>query len=126
MISLNQAMRLLLFSLVLISGYRLFEFYTHPNYNDHFIDSSEFAWESRSNRKLSSPEIKNVIESKRILLFVKKEDGEGTDFYYLGNVSIAADSIEQGETDKGQPIVHFRFLLDNPVEDTLYDYLIQE
>ncbi|WP_438012319.1 DUF3427 domain-containing protein [Psychrobacter raelei] len=96
------------------------------NYNDHFIDSSEFAWESRSNRKLSSPEIKNVIESKRILLFVKKEDGEGTDFYYLGNVSIAADSIEQGETDKGQPIVHFRFLLDNPVEDTLYDYLIQE
>lgn len=96
------------------------------NYNDHFINPSEFAWESRSNRKLSSAEIKNVIESKRILLFVKKEDGEGTDFYYLGNVSIAADSIEQGVTDKGQPVVHFRFLLDKPVEDTLYDYLVQQ
>ena len=96
------------------------------NYNDHFINPAEFAWESRSNRKLSSAEIKNVIESKRILLFVKKEDGEGTDFYYLGNVSIAADSIEQGVTDKGQPVVHFRFLLDKPVEDTLYDYLVQQ
>ena len=96
------------------------------NYNDHFINPSEFAWESRSNRKLSSAEIKNVIESKRILLFVKKEDGEGTDFYYLGDVSIAADSIKKDVTDKGQPIVHFRFLLDKPVEDTLYDYLIQE
>ncbi|SJM67054.1 DUF3427 domain-containing protein [Psychrobacter piechaudii] len=75
-----------------------------------FINPSEFAWESRSNRKLSSAEIKNVIESKRILLFVKKEDGEGTDFYYLGDVSIAADSIKQDVTNKGQPIFHFRFL----------------
>lgn len=96
------------------------------NYNDHFINPSEFAWESRSNRKLSSAEIKNVIDSKRILLFVKKEDGEGTDFYYLGDVAIESDSIEQGETDKGQPVVHFRFLLDKSVEDSLYDYLIQE
>ena len=96
------------------------------NYNDHFVSPSEFAWESRSNRKLNSSEIKNVINSKRILLFVKKEDGEGSDFYYLGDVSIAANSIKQDVTDKGQPVVHFRFLLDEPVEDDLYDYLIQE
>lgn len=96
------------------------------NYNDYFISSSEFAWESRSNRKITSQEIENVINSKRILLFVKKEDGEGFDFYYLGDVSIAPDSIKQGTTDRGSPVVHFRFLLDKPVEDTLYDYLIQE
>lgn len=96
------------------------------NYNDHFVSPSEFAWESRSNRKLNSSEIKNVINSKRILLFVKKEDGEGSDFYYLGDVSIAANSIKQDVTDKGQPVVHFRFLLDEPVEDDLYDYLINE
>ena len=30
-------------------------------YNDHFIDQETFAWESRSNRKINSDEIKNVI-----------------------------------------------------------------
>lgn len=96
------------------------------NYNDYFINSSEFAWESRSNRKITSTEIEGVINSKRILLFVKKEDAEGSDFYYLGDTSIVSDSIKQGTTDKGSPVVHFRFLIDKPVEDTLYDYLIQE
>ena len=96
------------------------------NYNDYFINSSEFAWESRSNRKITSTEIENVIKSKRILLFVKKEDAEGSDFYYLGNTSIVPDSIKQGTTDKGSPVVHFRFLMDKPVEDALYDYIIRE
>lgn len=57
---------------------------------------------------------------------MKKEDAEGFNFYYLGDVLIIPDSIEQGTIDKGSPVVHFRFLLDKPVEDTLYDYLIQE
>lgn len=96
------------------------------NYNDYFINSSEFAWESRSNRKITSKEIESVIKSKRILLFVKKEDAEGSDFYYLGDTSIVSDSIKQGTTDKGSPVVHFRFLMDKPVEDALYDYIIRE
>ncbi|WP_430928367.1 DEAD/DEAH box helicase [Polaribacter marinivivus] len=96
------------------------------NYNDHFINSSIFSWESRSNRKLESQEIQNVIESKRILLFVKKEDGEGTDFYYLGDVSILPDSITQDVTEKGAPVVHFKFKLAHPVDDELYNYIINE
>jgi hypothetical protein len=46
------------------------------NYNDHFVNPSVFAWESRSNRKKKSSEIQNVIKSKRILLFVMKEDAK--------------------------------------------------
>ncbi|UZR99847.1 DUF3427 domain-containing protein [Chondrinema litorale] len=95
------------------------------NYNDHFINSSLFAWESRSNRKKSSEEIQNVINSKRILLFVKKEDGEGTDFYYLGDVSIVEGSVEQGTMkNTNSPVVFFKYLLDKPVNDSLYNYII--
>jgi hypothetical protein len=94
------------------------------NYNDYFINSSVFAWESRSKRKMESPEIQNVINSERILLFVKKEDGEGTDFYYLGDVSILPGSISQETTDKGSSVVHFKFQLDKPVIDDLYNYII--
>jgi superfamily II DNA or RNA helicase/HKD family nuclease len=97
------------------------------NYNDHFINPSIFAWESRSNRRIESEEIKAVIESKRILLFVKKEDGEGTDFYYLGDVSIISNSIEQAVMpENNQPVVHFKFQLHRPVKTSLYHYITKE
>lgn len=97
------------------------------NYNDHFINQSTFAWESRSNRKLGSVEIKGVINSNRILLFVKKEDGEGTDFYYMGDVSIIPDSIEQGFMPGSKlPIVHFKFHLEQPVMESIYNYITKE
>ncbi|ADV50041.1 type III restriction protein res subunit [Cellulophaga algicola DSM 14237] len=93
-------------------------------YNDYFVSPSVFAWESRSNRKLSSQEIKNVVASKRILLFVKKEDAEGTDFYFMGDVSIIKNSIQQAEMpESSKPVVHFKFQLEQPVKDDLYNYI---
>lgn len=100
---------------------------TDINYNDHFISPSIFAWESRSNRKIESSEIQNVIASKRILLFVKKEDAEGTDFYYLGDVSIVQNSVKQDRmANTGSPVVHFKFELDKPVNDSVYSYLTKK
>lgn len=97
------------------------------NYNDHFITPSLFAWESRSNRKINSPEIQNVKNSNRILLFVKKEDGEGTDFYFMGDVSIVPDSIEQSYMPvNNAPVVHFKFSLKQPVVDNIYQYITTE
>jgi len=94
------------------------------NYNDHFINQSTFAWESRSNRRLESKEIKDVINSTRILLFVKKQDGEGTDFYFMGDVSIIPDSIVQGSMLESKlPVVHFKFHLQQPVIHSLYQYI---
>lgn len=93
-------------------------------YNDHFIDQQTFAWESRSNRRVESQEIQNVINSERILLFVKKEDGEGSDFYYLGDVDIVEGGVEQGKMNNtGDPVVHFKFKLREPVEEALFNYL---
>lgn len=94
------------------------------NYNDYFISPTIFAWESRSNRKLESNEIQNVINSNRILLFVKKGDGEGTDFYFMGDCSIIPNSIEQAVMpDSKKPIVHFKFQLEQPVSEDLYQYI---
>lgn len=96
-------------------------------YNDHFIDPKTFAWESRSQRTLDSQEIKNVIDSERILLFVKKEDGEGTDFYFIGDCSIVDGSIKQDTMADGTtPVVHFTFELDEEVEEGIYKYLTED
>ena len=93
-------------------------------YNDYFINPSTFAWESRSNRKIESNEIKDVITSNRILLFVKKKDGEGTDFYYMGDVTIINDSIEQSYMpDSNIPVVHFKFHIEQPVIENIYNYI---
>jgi len=96
-------------------------------YNDHFINPQTFAWESRSNRKIDSAEIQNVIHSELILLFIKKSDGEGTDFYCLGEVSIVENSIVQAQMPKsGEPVVHFKYQIKNRVEENLYKYLTSE
>lgn len=97
------------------------------DYNDHFINESTFAWESRSNRKIESGEIQQVISSKRILLFIKKKDGEGTDFYFIGDITILDGSIKQEIMPKSkEPVVHFSFELDQTVEKNLYKYLVDE
>ena len=94
------------------------------DYNDHFVSPSVFAWESRSNRRIESSEIQNVIKSERVLLFIKKADSEGTEFYYMGDVGIMPESIEQGVMkDTAQPVVHFKFKLVNPVPENLYSYI---
>lgn len=96
-------------------------------YNDHFINPQTFAWESRSNRKIDSSEIQNVIHSELILLFIKKSDGEGTDFYCLGEVSIVDNSIIQAQMPKSEePVVHFKYHLQNRVEESLYNYLTSD
>lgn len=95
------------------------------DYNDHFIDRISFAWESRSNRKIESGEIQNVINSKRILLFIKKEDGEGSDFYFIGDCKIKDGSIKQDQMKDGKPVVHFTFMLDKEVDDDLFKYITE-
>ena len=86
---------------------------------------------SRSNRKIDSNELQPIIQAKnnrlKLPLFVKKDDNEGIDFYYLGDVIPEIDSLEQQYMldDKGKqlPVVKFEFHLEIPMEPGLYKYL---
>jgi hypothetical protein len=100
-------------------------------YEDEFISPRRFKWMSRSNRKIDSNELQPIIQAKnnrlKLPLFVKKDDNEGIDFYYLGDVIPEIDSLEQQYMldDKGKqlPVVKFEFNLEIPVEPGLYKYL---
>jgi len=60
-------------------------------------------------------------------LFVKKEDGEGSDFYYLGPVSYLEDSATETRMQDGKtPVVTMNFELANEVSSALYDYLTKK
>jgi hypothetical protein len=62
-----------------------------------------------------------------ILLFIKKSDGEGEDYYCIGQVEIIPGSMKQGNVPvTNEPVVHFTYRLKHHVEEALYRYLVGE
>jgi superfamily II DNA or RNA helicase len=99
-------------------------------YEDEFINSTHLQWFSKRSRYLNSDDvtaIKNHNNSLRLLLFIKKSNNEGNDFYYMGDVKPIDESFEETTIlDKNGisvSVVKVIFKLNQPVEDSLYDYL---
>lgn len=100
-------------------------------YEDAFLAPDHFKWMSRSKRKIDSAELQPLIHAVsnglRLPLFVKKDDNEGIDFYYLGELQPIPGTIEQQQMPDDQgvllPVVKFEYRLDPPVEPGLYKYL---
>lgn len=104
------------------------------NYGDELLNPELLKWYTRSNRSLRSQEVQKIIHSDDnnidIHIFVKKDDDEGTDFYYLGQGYPDKSSVEEGRmTDKNGkdlPVVHMNMVMEQAVESKLYHYLIEE
>jgi hypothetical protein len=99
-------------------------------YEDEFINSTHLKWFSKRSRYLKSKDvtaIKTHNNSLRLLLFIKKSDNEGNDFYYMGDVKPIDESFEEttilDKNGKRVSVVKVIFKLNQPVEDSLYDYL---
>lgn len=103
-------------------------------YGDEFIDQNLFKWYTRSNRTLESQEVNKIINAEtnnvEIHFFVKKDNGEGNDFYYLGEVKLDSKSIaqEQMKDKNGKilPVVTMNLQFKEPVSNKLYHYLRSE
>ncbi|MDO4774715.1 MAG: DEAD/DEAH box helicase [Aerococcaceae bacterium] len=101
-------------------------------YQDAFINEKLFHWYTRSNRTLASREVDDIVYSFskdiKLHLFVKKEDGEGTDFYYLGQVYYQEGTAQEKRMQKGSttvPVVTMDLRLEQAVSSKLYQYLTQ-
>lgn len=100
-------------------------------YEDCFINRKQFSWMTRSGVSIDSKEVIAIRNAEqtglRIPLFIKKSDGEGSDFYYMGDVSPMAIAPTTIKNDKGEdkPIVNIIFDLEHEVSDHLYEYLIR-
>jgi superfamily II DNA or RNA helicase/HKD family nuclease len=101
-------------------------------YHDRFISRNEFIWMSKSKRKLNSPDVNSILSQKehgmRLPLFVKKNNSEGVEFYYLGNSKVLKETALEismpDDSGKSVSVVEMNFILENPVEKSLYDYLV--
>lgn len=114
---------------IFVTYYKAADISSTTKYEDEFVNNSTFQWMSKSNRKLDSPEIVGILSGKlRMPLFIKKSDGESSDFYYMGDVKPLAGQYEQtslfDEKNKKQiPVVKILFHLNHPAEDSIYNYL---
>jgi len=96
-------------------------------YNDRFLSQHEFEWMSKSQRTLESKDILQIQkESPRLPLFIKKNNDEGSDFYYMGEVKPIKFEQTTIKDDNGKsvPIVKVNFALNPAVDFSLYQYLV--
>nr|MCR4803103.1 DUF3427 domain-containing protein [Lachnospiraceae bacterium] len=99
-------------------------------YEDAFVNNQIFSWMTRNGVSLDSRESVDIINAKetglKICLFIKKSDGEGTDFYYMGEVEPIEWKQTTIQNDKGKvlPIVNFIFKLKHSVRDDIYEYFV--
>lgn len=97
---------------------------------EKFLNSSQFLWYTKPQRRLSNSTIaaiKNHKNQLRLPLFMKKHNGEGTDFYFMGDVKPIDESFEEttikNDQNKDVPVVKVILELETPVESTIYNYL---
>lgn len=102
------------------------------NFPEGFLDPSTFQWFSKPYLKITSPSIKKLENYRiervtRFPFFIKKHNGEGGDFYYMGDVLPIDGSFEQSTIlDKNgdqAPVVKIKLKLLESVKDELYEYL---
>ncbi|KKK34515.1 helicase [Salinicoccus sediminis] len=100
-------------------------------YEDQFLDQHTLRWFTRSNRRLDSKEIRNILDDHRenglpIYIFVKKDDDEGKDFYYLGKAEIDYDTLKEttmNGLEDGKPVVTMNMMMEHALDYEIYRYL---
>ena len=104
-------------------------------YEDKFTDASTLEYMSKSNRKLSSPDVIKFSEAKeketRIPLFVKKKNIEGDDFYYMGDLvsdpkKFIQTTIKDKKNENKVNVVKMIFYLKRHVERDMYEYITKD
>lgn len=92
-------------------------------YEDEFVNPSTLIWYTRSRRTLQSGEVKAIVENRLPLhVFAKKDDAEGTDFYYLGRATSHDARQAKMSGDQGHDVVAMTLGLESPIESSLYEY----
>lgn len=98
-------------------------------YHNTLEDGRTLRWYTRTPRHLESDEVQRLLNTPQmnLLLFVKKSDAIGKQFYYLGEVEIQRDSVrEELLGPKKKAAVGMNLLLKKPLSAQMYDLLFEK
>ena len=97
-------------------------------YEDELLDPSTVRWYTRSRKTLQSREERLIAADEVPLhVFAKKDDAEGTDFFYLGQAAPreAEQTQMPGGSGKMLDVVTMKLELEAPLDDSLYEYFLR-
>ena len=101
-------------------------------YEDHFTSSNSLIAISKSGRSVASEDVQNFLHAKergiQVHLFVRKnkDDKISKEFYYLGFMKASGKVREFVMPNTDKTAVEIEWLLDVPVREDLYEYIVNE
>ena len=99
-------------------------------YEDHFVGYNRLIAISKSGRTLVSEDVQNFLHAKErgidVQLFVRKnkDDKISKEFYYLGRVSATGQVKEFVMPNTDKTAVEIEWILDTPVREDIYEYIV--
>ncbi len=99
-------------------------------YEDHFTSNKTLIAISKSGRKTTSEDVQNFLNAKergiQMHLFVRKnkDDKISKEFYYLGHMHASGRTKEFVMPNTTKTAVEIEWLLDVPVREDLYEYIV--
>lgn len=101
-------------------------------YEDHFIPGSRdrLIAISKSGRTLKSEDVQNFLKAKergiQVELFVRKnkDDKISKEFYYLGHMTASENTKEFTMVNTEKTAVEIEWILDVPVREDIYEYIV--
>lgn len=99
-------------------------------YEDHFVNTGTLIAISKSGRSLVSEDVQNFLHAKErgidVHLFVRKnkDDKISKEFYYLGRMYASGKAEEFQMANTTKTAVEIEWILDTPVRDDIYQYII--
>lgn len=101
-------------------------------YEDHFVPGfrDRLIAISKSGRSLQSEDVQNFLNAKergiRVELFVRKnkDDKISKGFYYLGHMTASGNAKEFTMVNTEKTAVEIEWILDVPVREDIYEYIV--
>jgi hypothetical protein len=99
-------------------------------YEDHFVNPERLIAISKSKRTLQSEDVQNFLYAKErgisVELFVRKnkDDKISKEFYYLGHMTATGRTKEFIMPNTTSSAVEIEWVLDTPVRNDLYEYIV--
>ncbi len=99
-------------------------------YEDHFVTNDRLIAISKSNRSMESEDVQNFLYARDrgidVELFVRKnkDDKISKEFYYLGRMVASGRTKEFIMPNTTSSAVEIEWILDTPVRNDIYEYIV--
>ena len=99
-------------------------------YEDHFTSNKSLVAISKSGRSLMSEDVQNFLKAKErgiqveLLVRKNKDDKISKEFYYLGHMTASGNAREFTMANTDKTAVEIEWVLDVPVREDIYEYIM--